>query len=76
LKRWLNGTTRHGITQEKVTLLAENEALLANPHVSAFLKAIAEAEGDGYDFKYGAVKGKRPATWRVRWVLPPQNGLP
>jgi muramidase (phage lysozyme) len=52
------------ITQEKETRLAENEALLANPNVSAFLKAIAEAEGGGYDFKYGAVKGKRNDPWR------------
>lgn len=52
------------ITQEKATRLAENEALLANPNVSAFLKAIAEAEGGGYDFKYGAVKGKRNDPWR------------
>jgi muramidase (phage lysozyme) len=38
--------------------------LLADPNVSAFLKAIAEAEGGGYDFKYGAVKGKRNDPWR------------
>ena len=30
----------------------------------AFLKAIADAEGGGYDFKYGAVKGKRNDPWR------------
>jgi muramidase (phage lysozyme) len=52
------------ITQDKSTRLAENEALLANPNVSAFLKAIAAAEGGGYDFKYGAVKGKRNDPWR------------
>jgi len=52
------------IAQEHSTRLAENEALLANPNVSAFLKAIAEAEGGGYDFKYGAVKGKRNDPWR------------
>jgi hypothetical protein len=33
------------ITQERATRLAENEALLADPNVAAFLKAIAEAEG-------------------------------
>jgi muramidase (phage lysozyme) len=44
--------------------LAENEALLADRNVAAFLKAIAEAEGGGYDFKYGAVKGKRNDPWR------------
>jgi muramidase (phage lysozyme) len=52
------------ITQERATRLAENEALLADPNVAAFLKAIAEAEGGGYDFKYGAVKGKRNDPWR------------
>lgn len=46
------------------TRLAENEALLADRNVAAFLKAIAEAEGGGYDFKYGAVKGKRKDPWR------------
>ena len=52
------------IMQDKATRLAENEALLANPNVGAFLKAIAEAEGGGYDFKYGAVKGKKKDPWR------------
>lgn len=52
------------IAQDKDTRLAENEALLASPNVSAFLKAIALAEGGGYDFKYGAVKGKRNDPWR------------
>jgi muramidase (phage lysozyme) len=52
------------IAQDRATRLAENEALLADPNVSAFLKAIAEAEGGGYDFKYGAVKGKRNDPWR------------
>ena len=32
--------------------------------MAAFLKAIGEAEGGGYDFKYGAVKGKRNDPWR------------
>jgi muramidase (phage lysozyme) len=32
--------------------------------IYAFLKAIAEAEGGGYDFKYGAVKGKKNDPWR------------
>jgi muramidase (phage lysozyme) len=48
----------------KSTRLAENEALLADRNVAAFLKAIAEAEGGGYDFKYGAFKGKRNDPWR------------
>lgn len=52
------------IAQKKATRLEENEALLADPNVSAFIKSIAEAEGGGYDFKYGAVKGKRNDPWR------------
>jgi muramidase (phage lysozyme) len=52
------------IAQQRATRLAENEALLADPNVSAFLKAIAAAEGGGYDFKYGAIKGKRNDPWR------------
>jgi muramidase (phage lysozyme) len=52
------------IAQKKATRLEENEALLADANVSAFIKAIAEAEGGGYDFKYGAVKGKRNDPWR------------
>lgn len=52
------------IAQEREKRLAENQALLADSNVSAFLKAIAEAEGGGYDFKYGAIKGKRDDPWR------------
>lgn len=52
------------ITQKHSTRLAENEALLSNVNVAAFIRAIAEAEGGGYDFKYGAVKGKRNDPWR------------
>lgn len=52
------------IAQDKATRLAENEALLTDPNVAAFLKAIADAEGGGYDFKYGAVKGRRNDPWR------------
>jgi muramidase (phage lysozyme) len=52
------------ISQEKTTRLEENRNLLADRNVSAFLKAIAEAEGGGYDFKYGAIKGKRNDPWR------------
>ncbi|SFB76453.1 glycoside hydrolase family 24 protein [Massilia yuzhufengensis] len=44
--------------------LAENAALLAHPNVAAFMKAIAVAEGGGYDFKYGALKGRREDRWR------------
>ncbi len=37
---------------------------LAHPNVGAFLKAIAAAEGGGYDFKYGALKGRSNDRWR------------
>lgn len=52
------------IALKRKTRLEENEAYLANANVAAFLKAIGEAEGGGYDFKYGAVKGKRNDPWR------------
>lgn len=52
------------IAQKKATRLEENQALLAYTNVAAFLKAISAAEGGGYDFKYGAVKGKRNDPWR------------
>lgn len=52
------------IALKRKTRLEENETYLANPNVAAFLKAIGEAEGGGYDFKYGAVKGKRNDPWR------------
>jgi muramidase (phage lysozyme) len=52
------------IRQEKTTRLEENRTLLADRNVGAFLRAIAEAEGGGYDFKYGAIKGKRNDPWR------------
>lgn len=45
-------------------LLATNEKHLAHPNVAAFLKAIAAAEGGGYDFKYGALKGRANDRWR------------
>jgi muramidase (phage lysozyme) len=44
--------------------LEENKALLENKNVKAFLAAISAAEGGGYDFKYGAVKGKKDDKWR------------
>jgi muramidase (phage lysozyme) len=37
---------------------------LSHPNINAFLKATAEAEGGDYDFKYGAVKGKKNDPWR------------
>jgi muramidase (phage lysozyme) len=45
-------------------LLAANAEHLAHPNVAAFLKAIAAAEGGGYDFKYGALKGRSNDRWR------------
>lgn len=44
--------------------LLENRALLGHPNMQAFLKAIALAEGGGYDFRYGAVRGRRNDPWR------------
>jgi muramidase (phage lysozyme) len=44
--------------------LRENRALLAHPNIQAFLQAIATAEGGGYDFKYGALRGRRDDPWR------------
>lgn len=52
------------IQLKQSTRRAENEELLANGNVAAFIKAIAAAEGGGYDFKYGALKGKRNDPWR------------
>lgn len=42
----------------------ENRVLLGHPNMQAFLKAIGRAEGGAYDFKYGAVAGKRADPWR------------
>jgi muramidase (phage lysozyme) len=44
--------------------LAENGANLSHPNIAAFLTAIASAEGGGYYFKYGAVKGRSNDRWR------------
>jgi len=52
------------IKLSKEQRLEENRELLRNSNVGAFLKAIADAEGGGYDFKYGAVRGKRNDPWR------------
>lgn len=52
------------VAQDKKTRLDENKTYLADPNVAAFLKAIAAAEGGGYDFKYGAVKGRKNDPWR------------
>jgi len=49
---------------KKAVRRAQNEEYLKNANVNAFLKAIATAEGGGYDFKYGAIKGKKNDPWR------------
>lgn len=51
-------------TSRSVALLETNEKHLTHPNVAAFLKAIAAAEGGGYDFKYGALKGRSNDRWR------------
>ncbi|MCC2974662.1 glycoside hydrolase family 104 protein [Massilia sp. IC2-476] len=53
-------------SSRSAALLEENARHLAHPNVAAFLKAIAEAEGGGYDFKYGALKGRSNDRWRFR----------
>ncbi|GJJ05125.1 hypothetical protein RugamoR64_56630 [Duganella rhizosphaerae] len=53
------------IKREKEQRLAENREYLKDANMQAFLKAIAEAEGGGYDFKYGAVRGKKNDPWRL-----------
>lgn len=52
------------IKPTKEERLAENKEYLKDANIQAFLKAIAEAEGGGYDFKFGAIKGKRNDPWR------------
>lgn len=52
------------IKLSKEQRLAENKDYLKDANIQAFLKAIADAEGGGYDFKYGAVKGRRNDPWR------------
>lgn len=49
---------------KKAVRRAQNAEYLKNENVSAFLKAIALAEGGGYDFKFGSVKGKKNDPWR------------
>ena len=44
--------------------LAQNREYLKNANVKAFLGSIAWAEGGGYDFKYGAVQGRKNDKWR------------
>lgn len=52
------------VALDKKTRLEENEAYLATPNVKAYLVAISKAEGGAYDFKYGAVAGKKNDKWR------------
>jgi muramidase (phage lysozyme) len=52
------------VKHDKEQRLAENQKYLQDANIQAFLKAIAEAEGGGYDFKYGAIKGKKNDPWR------------
>ena len=64
------------INREKEQRLAENRVYLKDTNMWAFLKAIAEAEGGGYDFKYGAVKGKKDDPWRFTdYSTHPGHGL-
>lgn len=51
-------------SSRSAALVAENTGHLGHPNVAAFLKAIAAAEGGGYDFRYGALKGKANDRWR------------
>lgn len=50
--------------------MAENRQHLEDPNVRAFLKAIADAEGGDYDFRYGAVKGKKTIGGDLRIFQP------
>jgi len=52
------------IKRNKDQRLQDMREHLRNANVQAFLKAIADAEGGGYDFKYGAVKGRKNDPWR------------
>lgn len=52
------------IKATKEQRVAENKEFLKNANVRAFLAAIGEAEGGGYDFKFGAVKGRKNHPWR------------
>jgi len=56
-------TSTSSSTSEARRLL-ENRALLRHSNMQAFLKAIALAEGGDYDFRYGAVRGRRNDPWR------------
>lgn len=62
----MSNTTRTASLESsrREALLATNAQHLAHPNVAAFLKAIAAAEGGGYNFKYGALKGKANDRWR------------
>lgn len=49
---------------KRAVRLAQNEEYLKDKNVSAFIEMIAWAEGGGYDFKYGAIKGLKNDPWR------------
>jgi muramidase (phage lysozyme) len=57
-------TTSTSSSTPEARRLLDNRALLRHPNMQAFLKAIALAEGGGYDFRYGAVQGRRDDPWR------------
>lgn len=57
-------TRTASLESRREALLAANAEHLTHPNVAAFLKAIAAAEGGGYDFKYGALKGRPDDRWR------------
>lgn len=52
------------IRDAKNRRLQENRVLLQDANVKAFISAIAQAEGGDYDFKFGAVRGRRNDPWR------------
>jgi len=49
---------------KKAIRKAQNETYLSNSNVKAFLDTIADCEGADYNFKYGAIKGKKNDKWR------------
>ena len=70
----LHKTNKPGISKGKTSTsgkkdlqkahLAENQKYLSYKNVTAFLSAIAEAEGGDYNLKYGGVKGKKNDKWK------------
>ena len=63
------------VAQRQATRKTENEQYLLLPNVTAFLSTLADTEGADYDFKYGAVRGRRNDHWRITdFSLPPGLG--